>query len=426
MSTPASPSGGLPAGGPFFQTAEQRAALARQRFFEESGRPTGLVSEAVIQSWSRCRTLGHRPQQRAAVDPVSASALAAVRQRNRDLMLAAGDDLSQLEASLAGTGCRVLLTNATGVVVHATDMPFAAHQQVLDVAGRTGVRLSEDRVGTTAPGIVVRTGQACCVSAGEHYYEVFRGVHCAAAPIFDMHRRLAGVLDVSTEGQPFGFDAASVVGVFATSIENRLLQAQSREHAVLQFQTTPALLDTPLQGLAGLDGEGRVVWINAAGRRLLGRHPAGHAAFDADAVAPEPAEAVFGTALGALLDLGLKSAPGMLRLPNGLGIWLRARVQWRDGLDVRHTVAVPIAAAPAAAPVSEPAGPEPDSVAPSVTSLASTASLADANRQLIESTLARNGGNVARTARELGVSRGLLYRHLRRPAADKTPGDTTD
>ena len=409
----------LSTGSPFFQTAEQRAALARQRFFEESDRPTGLVSEAVIQSWSRCRSLGHRPDRRAAVDPVSASALAAVRQRNRDLLLAAGEELSQLEASLAGTGCRVLLTNATGVVVHATEMRFAPGQQVLDVAGRTGVRLSEDRVGTTAPGIVVRTGQACSVSAGEHYYEQFVGVHCAAAPIFDMHRRLAGVLDVSSEGQPFGFDAASVVGVFATSIENRLLQAQSNEHVVLQFQTTPGLLDTPLQGLAALDGLGRVVWINAAGRRLLGRHPAARAADAADAPV-EPAEAVFGASPNTLLDLGLRASPGVLRLPNGLGIWLRARAQWREGLDVRHTVALSAStASTASADAAQPAQAA-DLTPPDAP--ASPASLADANRQLIESTLARNGGNVARTARELGVSRGLLYRHLRRPNDGQDPG----
>lgn len=408
----------LSTGSPFFQTAEQRAALARQRFFEESGRPTGLVSEAVIQSWSRCQSLGHQPHRRAAVDPVSASALSAVRQRNRDLLLAAGQELSQLEASLAGTGCRLLLTNATGVVVHATDMPFAPDQHMLDVAGRTGVRLSEDRVGTTAPGIVVRTGQACCVSAGEHYYEVFQGVHCAAAPIFDMHRRLAGVLDVSTEGRPFGFDAASVVGVFATAIENRLLQAQSHEHVVLQFQTTPGLLDTPLQGLAALDGQGRVVWINTAGRRLLGRHPAGAAMGGAEG-AQEVAEAVFGAAPNALLDLGLQACPGALRLPNGLGIWLRARVQWREGQDVRHTVAL---SPPAAVVPEEPAADAAQAVpVDGQASLASTASLADANRRLIDTTLARNGGNVARTARELGVSRGLLYRHLRRADSGQDP-----
>ena len=43
----------LPAN-PFYASPEQRVALARQRFFEDGVRPSGMVSEAVIQSWSRC------------------------------------------------------------------------------------------------------------------------------------------------------------------------------------------------------------------------------------------------------------------------------------------------------------------------------------------------------------------------------------
>ena len=45
-------------------------------------------------------------------------------------------------------------------------------------------------------------------------------------------------------------------------------------------------------------------------------------------------------------------------------------------------------------------------------------SLAEAQQALIVSSLEANGGNVAKTARQLGVSRGLVYRHLRKPAAD--------
>jgi transcriptional regulator with PAS, ATPase and Fis domain len=42
---------------------------------------------------------------------------------------------------------------------------------------------------------------------------------------------------------------------------------------------------------------------------------------------------------------------------------------------------------------------------------AGTRSLAQTRQHLIEQTLLANGGNVARTARQLGVSRGMVYRH---------------
>jgi len=292
----------------------------------------------------------------------------------------------------------VLLTNAAGVVVHSTPGDGQDTHPVLDVAARVGVNLAEERIGTTAPGIVVRTGVASTVMAGEHFHEQFQGLHCAAAPIHDVNHRLAGVLDVSIESRPFGFDAGSVVGLFATSIENRLLQAQSQEHVVLRFQTSPALLGTPLQAMAGVNGDGQVVWINGVGRRLLGRTRPDAA----------PVHELFGHSLSALLDLGLRASASACRLPNGLGIWMAATVQRRDGLDMqRSVVQPPPVVAPRASTAPTLATPPESPVPPT------PASLADAHRQLIDATLQRNGGNVARTARELGVSRGLLYRRLR-------------
>lgn len=384
---------------PFFQTPEQRAALARQRFFEEQQHPAGLVSEAVIRSWGRSRTLGHASHKMPALDPVNRSALSAALARNRRLLEAAHGDLQQLEAALAGTASRLMLTDANGVIVHASRGTGDPEQKVLDAATRVGVHLAEEVLGTTAPGIVVQTGMACTVQCCEHFYELFGQVRCAAAPIHDVHGRLVGVLDVSTESRAFGFDAAAVVGVYATSIENRLLQAQSDEHLVLHFQAAPALLGTPMEGLAGVDHDGRVVWINATGHSLLGRPSRQEVA---------PVEELFGHGLPQLLPLCGATEARRLQLPSGLGIWLRATLGLRDGVDFRHAVAWPAAmpAAPEPVPAAEPQAPAP---APEA-----APSLAQTQQRLIEDALQANGGNVARTARQLGVSRGLVYRHLQK------------
>lgn len=384
---------------PFFQTPEQRAALARQRFFEEQQHPAGLVSEAVIRSWGRSRTLGHASHKMPALDPVNRSALSAALARNRRLLEAAHGDLQQLEAALAGTASRLLLTDAHGVIVHSSRGTGDPEQKVLDAATRVGVQLAEEVLGTNAPGIVVQTGMACTVQCCEHFYEVFGQVRCAAAPIHDVHGRLVGVLDVSTESRAFGFDAAAVVGVYATSIENRLLQAQSDEHLVLHFQAAPALLGTPMEGLAGVDHDGRVVWVNATGHSLLGRPSRQEVA---------PVEELFGHGLAQLLPLCGATEALRLQLPSGLGIWVRATLGLRDGIDFRHAVAWPATVPPAPGPV--PAA-EPEVPAPAP---AAAPSLAQTQQRLIEDALQANGGNVARTARQLGVSRGLVYRHLRK------------
>ena len=384
----------------FFQTAEQRTALARQMFFEEGARPTGLVGEAVIQSWMRCASARSRTAQRLAFEPVSASRLHSTLNRNRELLEAARRDLSGLEASLAGTDCRVLLTDPRGVIVHATHHPLASQQPLLKVASRIGVNIAESIVGTTAPGIVSKTGQACTVTGAEHFFDCLRSFQCAAAPIRDVQGRLAAVLDLSVESRAFGFDAASMVGLYAVAIENRLLQAQSREHLVLRFQSSPAMLGTPLEALAGITEDGRLAWLNGVGARLMDLR---------EDAAPRDVEAVFGLGLAELLQLTRCSAPRPVRLRSGLGVWLQARLQSGDGADFNHAVGLAglQPQAPPAQEVPPPAG------------LAQTqaATLGDHSRKLIESTLAACGGNLARAARTLGVSRGTLYRRLRVPGA---------
>ncbi|MEZ5704968.1 MAG: helix-turn-helix domain-containing protein [Burkholderiaceae bacterium] len=410
---------------PFFRTPEQRAALARQRYFDEHASPSGLVSEAVVHSWSRSRTLGHVPDKVPMLDPVSKGTLNAALARNRSLLQAAELELHALESSLAGTRCRVILTDANGVIVHVMQGEQAPEQTVLNQASRIGVNLGEGQLGTTAPGIVVHTGMASAVLGCEHYYDMFQALRCAAAPIRDVRGRMVGVLDVSTEACGFGFDAPSVVGIFATSIENRLLRAQSDHLLVLHFQTAHALLNTPMEGLVGVSGGGQVEWVNGTGLRLLGRSETGVAG---------AVEEVLGTSLNRLLSLCGAPQATLLHLPCGLGIWVRAELRDRSTTQFRSATVMPDhtpSLAPPTVPASELGvqclavaqdaepgdGGDANKPRPEYAQAPPEApSLAQALQQLIEKTLAANNGNVARTARLLGVSRGMVYRHLKRSA----------
>jgi transcriptional regulator of acetoin/glycerol metabolism len=400
----------------FFQTTEQRTALARQRFFDEGTRPSGLVGEAVIQSWLRCTSAQQQPGKMVSFEQVTRSRAHGSLNRNRQLLQAGNHELNNMEAALAGTDCRVLLTDAQGVIIHATQLPTSNQHPLLKTASRVGVNITESQIGTTAPGIVVRTGEACTVTGAEHFFQCLQTLHCAAAPIRDIHGQLAGVLDVSIEAGRFHFDAASVVGMYATTIENRLLQLQSVEHLVLHFQASPTLLGTPMEALAGIDRSGHVLWLNGVGRRLTGCRMEGRHTVDE----------VFGTTLDRLLALPRQHQAQTLRLPNGLGVWVQGTLTASDGADFKHAVVVsqpaPEAALPAPVPVAEPVA----TTAPSEVDAAqevARATLLDHKQRLIETTLAACGGNIAKAARALGVSRGMLYRRLQQGQASGASGD---
>ena len=389
---------------PFFSTPEQRLALARERYFEEGIRPSGIVSESVIQSWSRCIQQHRDPAEPIAFEPVTEARVRTALARSRSLLDTAQAELRQLETTLAGTACTVLLTDPHGVVVHATRPPRRHGDTVMPLAGRVGVNLAEDCIGTNAPGVTARTGLPSVVLGAEHFFSCVQVMRCAAAPIRNVRGEIAGVLDISSESRPFGFDAAAVVGLFATAIENRLLRAQSTEHVVLHLQTSPSLLDTPLEGLVGVAPDGRIDWANGAAARLLGIAPVGSGCV---------AEEAFGLGLSNLIALTRRPDAWAHRLPSGLNVWMVARMQAADG--VRRAVnlgrhapdSIPAPAAPAEAP------PVPHAAALPMHEEQAEGSLRRSNRHLIVQTLEECGGNVSSAAKRLGVSRGLIYRHLK-------------
>lgn len=418
---------------PFPQSRPARIAQARQRFFEEGQAPTGVVDEAVFESWARCLRLLGNPRERAEFQPVTASRTHLALMKNRHLRQAWMDELPRLETVLSATSCAAMLTDATGVLIGASCVG-RSHEELMPVATRLGVNLSEDAVGTTAPGVAARTGKPVCVLGGEHFFDSVQEMHCAAAPIRDIQGRLAGVLDLSSERIPFAFDAAAVVGLYAGAIENRLLVAQSTEHLVIRIQVAPELLDSAMVGLIGVSIGGVLAWENGVAKSLLGAGGPGRLA-----VGQEPdsiGERVEGFAwqrLAALPSTG--AAP--LTLPNGLQVWARAEMRAPDGRrGVMAVAAAPsdvttrTAANEAAQVPANPGETAPDrqasappqtmaeanwqSACPSSTDRpAATQRLRDSDLLLIQQTLQACGGNVSDAAARLGVSRGLIYRRLR-------------
>lgn len=406
----------------FLESRPARIELARQRFFEEGQTPTGVIGEAVFESWARCLRLLGSPRERVTFQPVTASRTQLALLKNRPLRQAWMDELPRLESILSTTPCAAMLIDATGVLIGSSCVG-RSHEQLMPVATRLGVNLSEEAVGTTAPGVAARTGRPVCVMGGEHFFDSVKEMHCAAAPIRDIHGRLAGVLDISSERIPFGFDAAAVAGLYAGAIENRLLVAQSTEHLVIRFQVAPELLDSAMAGLVGIDVDGRKSWENAVARSLLGTvggqwpRP------------PRAAEERLGFTWPQLAGLpAVGAAP--LTLPNGLRVWARAEMRARDGhrglvSGSRELVEAPTREpvrgwrdAPAAPSFAQPArdgqAMRPAANAPSTTpTTAAPLRLRESDLDLIQSTLRACGGNVSHAAARLGVSRGLIYRRLR-------------
>lgn len=402
----------------FYSTRAERIELARRRYFEEGVAPSGVVSDVVFQSWLRCQRLHADPMGEVAFEPVTVSRTHLSLQKNRHLHDAWLEEIPSLSGALGATSCAAMLVDPSGVLIGAT-CAGRAHERLMPIATRLGVNLSEEAVGTTAPGVAARTGMPVCVLGAEHYFDEVKTMNCAAAPVRDIRGRVAGVLDISSEVVPFSFDAASVVGLFAGAIENRLLVAQSNEHLVVCIQVAASLLDSPVVGLVGVDAAGQVAWCNGVAARLLGLNS------EQVHLDQASAEETLGASISKLASLP-RSGAAVMRLPSGFTVWARSSMRTPDGrrgivsarpapelhddgvmsatqVALHHEESVQsVVAAAAEVQSMDPCWPRPLST-----------SLRESDRDLIERTVKECGGNLSKAARKLRVSRGLIYRRLR-------------
>ncbi|MFT4265735.1 MAG: helix-turn-helix domain-containing protein [Xenophilus sp.] len=393
----------LMAGSSAFSPADvsSRAAMARHALFSEGRVLSGLISSEVLDSWRRCQMAGMKPEAKPVFAPVLRHKISYLEGRDQALLGVASGLFEELQASLARSHCKVMLTDRHGVLLRTTPHD-AADSALLKSACRPGVDLSEPLVGTNAPALTARAGVSCQIDTGEHFYDMLRSIRCVAAPIRDRRGTVVGVLDLTVENRPFGFNAAWLVGSYASAIENKLRVAQTRQQVLLRMQLSPALLDSPMAGLMAVDGSGRVGWMNDQAEALTGAHTRREGT--------RHCEPVLGIGLEQVLTLCAARRPQPLLLPNGLTVWLAAHFRQRGG------------AAGSEPDVADSGPPGPadagmdgaDAVIHEKPLAAAEGhTLAQLNRQLIEHTLVLCGGNVSRAARLLKVSRGLLYRHLR-------------
>jgi transcriptional regulator of acetoin/glycerol metabolism len=310
----------------------------------------------------------------------------------------------------SSSSCSVVLTDPTGVLIGLTPSS-KTDQKIIPVAHRVGISLAEDFVGTTAPGLVARTGMQACVLGAEHYFDSVKEMFCVAAPIRGIDGKLAGILDISSEAAPFSFDPASVVGAYASSIENRLLVSQARNTILLKFQFLHGLLNSPMVGIMGVDQDGYVQWVNSVANSLL-KIP-----FECSSTKIKVDE-IFDLKFTDLLGMIGKDAV-LQRLVNGFSVYMCADLC--DSLASEKSLHKRFEVEDSRSKDVVDDSPNVSVLCREVFNNESSRELEsfrDSDAELIKKYLLEYKGNISKVAKRLKVSRGLIYRRIQELSID--------
>lgn len=359
---------------------EQQLALAaaRQRFADGGALAESLLAPSVQRSWERSRQAGVQPRQEPHYAPLAAAGPRLEAPADRRLARCVRDDLDHLWAAFGGRQWTLFCVNGDGMVVAQREHGLADVPVLRPI--QVGRRLREIDIGTTAPACSLADDTPALVRGNEHYLDRFAAVFCLSVPLHGLDGEVLGALDITGTGER---DAELLHGYFrqaALSTENRLM-VEHRPCHLLAVQHDARWLQSPLQGLLAIEEDGRVRAANRVARRLFGLPRRG----------PLPLLTLHGLFAGA-------SVHQRRRL-------LLAGPAHRVRLDEDHAVYVQYLRGPLAARAGR-----------GTTATARGAgmpSLRAQGTQAVRDAVAAHEGNIAAAARQLGISRTTLYKHLR-------------
>ena len=249
-----------------------RIKAARAQLLDHGVLAEDLLPQQIGRSWLRCLDTGLSLDLSPEIAPISNQELLELQDKNSRLLMQARPEMENLQTQIAGTQSMIVLTDATGTILHAVgDSHFIDRAQ--RVALQPGVSWREEITGTNAIGTALVEQAPVLVNGAEHYFNQNAFLTCSAAPILDPKGRVAGVLDVSGDSRQTQAHTLALVRMSAQMIENRILAAEYAHDVLLHFHARPEFIGTLWEGIAVFSPNGLLLAINNSGCTQLGLKP---------------------------------------------------------------------------------------------------------------------------------------------------------
>ena len=303
----------------------------------------------IDRSHDRCEALGLSRIERPDLGLLGRADLAIARSRNLRLHQHAAPVMELLYDQIVNTHSMVVLTDATGTIVHAVgDDDFLARAAKIALA--PGAVWSEAQKGTNAVGTALITETPTLVHADEHYFHANHFLTCSAAPILDPRGNMLGVLDVSGDHRSYHQHTMALVKMSARMIENHWLTDDLRNVMRLHFHGRVDFIGTLMEGIVAVRPDGRIVGANRSALEQLGLSGA--------TLRMHSLESLFGTSVSALADRFRSplATPLPVRAATGRHFHVLARFDWPVWSSLAEAVAAHVPGAAVASPALRAAG----------------------------------------------------------------------
>lgn len=226
---------------------------------------------------------GLDPARTKSPEQIDEGDLARRREDLGRLLAMASPKLDQLFGLVAASGCGVMLTDGTGVVLDHRCADADA-ETFRDWGLHPGADWSEARQGTNGIGTCLAEKRRVTIHRDDHFLARNTVLSCLDAPIFGADGRILAALDVSSarveETEGFNRLLSAAVSQCAQAIEACLFRSTFPNARII-------MADTDAAALLAVDGDDLVIGATRSARRTFRLEPTG-------VIKPRPAADLFG------------------------------------------------------------------------------------------------------------------------------------
>lgn len=224
----------------------------------------------IVESWDRCQQAGVNPYNNKIHSRLNDLALQEMLAEKRELIKIAKPFMANLYGFVKGSGFVVVLADERGYIMEI----FGDENTVNNPMTHNffqGSSWCEEEAGTNAIGTAVFIQEPIQVSGGEHYCQKHHCLTCSAAPIFDTHGKVIGILDMSGASNTSHLHTLGMVVAATEAIMAQLDIRRKNQELALANHRLMNIFNTMSDGVLMVDEYGSISQLNPVAKKILNR-----------------------------------------------------------------------------------------------------------------------------------------------------------
>ncbi len=236
-----------------------------RRLWEQFTQGTPITTEGlpdhVYRSWLACQAKGLSPEGIPEPMRLNAEELEAIREEYREIIEIAKPVLNMILLSTSETDPIVILTSATGVILHVTGDESSVSVQE-KFYNTPGVVCDESLLDARATTLTMKENKPLSLCGSEHYFEIFHESLCYAAPICDHTQHIVGSISIASSLKQYHPHTMAMLSAAAENISMQLAKKVEDNRKKYLSSLIYSICNTIPDGIVALDMNNHVTYVN--------------------------------------------------------------------------------------------------------------------------------------------------------------------